>query len=188
MLILIFISLLIVGVVYGAGTDNVDRRTVRVFDLERYMGDWYEIARYDHRFERGLMEVRATYRLRDDGRVDVLNSGTSLHGERRKSARGKARLTGQPGRLQVSFFWFFYSDYNVMELGDDYDWALVGSRSAKYLWIMSRTPRLPVPTLNRILRLAERRGYKTSGLIFVDQPAEEELAVRGGIRGGAARL
>ncbi len=188
MLILIFVSLLIVGVVYGAGTDNVDRRTVRVFDLERYMGDWYEIARYDHRFERGLMEVQATYRLRGDGRVDVRNSGTDLHSERRKTARGKARTTAQPGRLQVSFFWFFYSDYNIMELGEEYDWALVGSRSAKYLWIMSRTPRLPAPTLNRILRLAERRGYKTSGLIFVDQPTEEEVAARRGVRADPDRL
>lgn len=142
-LILVFISLLIVGSVYGTGTDNIDRRTVGVFDLKRYMGDWYEIARYDHRFERGLMEVRASYRLRADGRIDVRNSGVSLYGERRKTARGKARTTNHTGRLRVSFFWFFYSDYNVMELGEEYEWALVGSRSAKYLWILSRTPRLP---------------------------------------------
>lgn len=177
-LFLLFISLLIVGVVYGAGTDNVDRRTVRMFDLKRYMGDWYEIARYDHPFERGLMEVRASYRLRDDGRIEVHNSGTDLHRERRKTVRGRARTTAQTGRLQVSFFWFFYSDYNVMELGEAYEWALVGSRSAKYLWILSRTPRLPTRTLNHILRLAERRGYKSDGLIFVDQPMEDEMMVR----------
>lgn len=182
MLFLVFISLLIVGVVYGAGTDNVDRRTVRIFDLKRYMGDWYEIARYDHRFERGLIEVRASYRLRDDGRIEVRNSGTALQSERRKTARGKARTTTQTGRLQVSFFWFFYFDYNVMELGEAYEWALVGSRSTKYLWILSRTPRLPTRTLNHILQLAERRGYKSDRLIFVDQPSEEEMAAHTDLR------
>lgn len=178
MLTLIFISLLIAGAVYGAGTDNVDRHTVHMLDLKRYMGDWYEIARYDHPFERGLMEVKASYGLRNDGRIDVRNSGTRLYGERRKTVRGKARTTDQPGRLRVSFFWFFYSDYNVMELGEEYDWALIGSRSAKYLWILSRTPRLPSPTLNRILRLAERRGYKTDNLIYVDQPLGDEVAIQ----------
>ena len=74
-----------------------------------------------------------------------------------------------PGRLRVSFFWFFYSDYNVLELGPDYDWALVGGGSSKYLWILSRTPRLPSRTLNQILRLAEARGYRTGKLLFVDQ-------------------
>ena len=74
-----------------------------------------------------------------------------------------------PGRLRVSFVWFFYSDYNVLELGPDYDWALVGGGSSKYLWILSRTPRLPSRTLNHILRLAEARGYRTGKLLFVDQ-------------------
>ena len=77
--------------------------------------------------------------------------------------------TAMPGRLRVSFFWFFYSDYNVLELGPDYDWALVGGGSSKYLWILSRTPRLPSRTLNHILRLAEARGYRTGKLLFVDQ-------------------
>ncbi len=91
--------------------------------------------------------------------------------------RGKARTTSDPGRLRVSFFWFFYSDYDVLELGEEYDWALVGGSSPKRLWILSRTPRLPAPTLDRILRLAARRGYDTERLIFVEQPAEEH-AVR----------
>lgn len=170
MLILLLVFLLIVGVVYGSGTNSVDRRSVAELDLERYMGDWYEIARYDHSFERGLVEVRASYTLRDDGTVDVCNSGKMLRSDRLKTAHGKAHTTSVAGRLRVSFFWFFYSDYNVMELGKDYEWALVGSSSSKYLWILSRTPQLPARTLNSILRMAERRGYPSEKLLFIDQP------------------
>ena len=140
-----------------------------VFDLRRYMGTWYEIARYDHSFERRLAGVQAHYELLSDGRVTVENSGVDYRSDRRKRARGKARAPAMPGRLRVSFFWFFYSDYNVLELGPDYDWALVGGGSSKYLWILSRTPRLPSRTLNHILRLAEARGYRTGKLLFVDQ-------------------
>lgn len=162
------------GVVFGAVTDRTDRTTVPSFDLARYMGTWYEIARYDHSFERGLDGVRAEYELKPDGRVGVVNSGTVSRSGRSKCARGKAYAAGVPGRLRVSFFWFFYSDYYVMELGGDYDWALVGSRSSKYLWILSRTPTLPCRTLNHILRLAQRRGYRTDKLLFVDQEADRE--------------
>lgn len=162
-------ALVVTGVVYGRGMDQVDRRTIPAFDVRRYMGDWYEIARYDHPFERGLVEVRVSYRLVDGGRVEVESRGTDLESGKRRVARGKARTTSRPGRLRVSFFWFFYSDYNILELGHDYDWALVGGSSPKYLWILSRTPKLPVVTLNRILRLAERRGYRRDRLLFIDQ-------------------
>lgn len=175
-LILFFLSLLVVGVVYGSGTDNVDRRPVRELDLDRYMGDWYEIARFDHPFERGLVEVRTRYTQYPDGRIEVLFTGVQLHNDRRKQVRGKVRTTTRPGCLRISYFWFFYSDYHVMELGDEYDWALVGSRSSKRLWILSRTPRLPAHTLNRILRLAERRGYDSGRLLFVDQPTGTRMA------------
>lgn len=168
-IILLIVALLIMGVVYGSVTDRTNRTTVTSFDLARYMGTWYEIARYDHSFERGLTGVRAQYELHPDGRVGVLNSGTDARSGRRKSARGKAYSAGVPGRLRVSFFCFFYSDYYVMELGGDYDWALVGSRSSKYLWILARTPVLPVRTLNHILHLAGQRGYRTDKLLFVDQ-------------------
>lgn len=172
-LVLLVIALIVAGVVYGRGTDNIDRRTIPAFDVRRYMGDWYEIARYDHPFERGLVEVRASYRLVADGRVEVLNSGTDLESGKRKTARGKAKLTTKSGRLKVSFFWIFYSDYNILEMGRDYEWALVGSSSDKYLWILSRTPKLPAATLNHILRLAEQRGYHLDQLLFIDQQAEE---------------
>ena len=168
-IVLLVAALLVIGVVYGGVTDRTDRTPVPSFDLARYMGTWYEIARYDHPFERGLAGVQARYELRPDGRIGVFNSGTDYRSGRCKRARGKACAGQVPGRLRVSFFWFFYSDYNVLELGPDYDWARVGSSSSKYLWILSRTPRLPSRTLNHILRLAEARGYRTGKLLFVDQ-------------------
>ena len=159
-IVLLAAALLVIGVVYGRAADRTDRTPVPSFDLARYMGTWYEIARYDHPFERGLAGVQARYELRPDGRIGVFNSGTDYRSGRCKRARGKACAGQVPGRLRVSFFWFFYSDYNVMELGGG---------SAKYLWVLSRTPTLPAHTLNRILRLAERRGYRTDRLLFVDQ-------------------
>lgn len=153
-----------------SGGDVVE--AVRSFDLSRYMGTWCEIARYDHRFERGLVDVKASYRLLSDHRIEVENSGMDYRTGVHHVARGQAYATQEPGRLRVSFFWFFYSDYKVLALGDNYDWALVGSRSPKYLWILSRTPSLPCATLNRILRLAKRHGYNTDKLLFIDQHAE----------------
>ena len=141
-ILLLAAALLIPGVVaVAAASDRTDRMPVAVFDLRRYMGTWYEIARYDHSFERRLAGVQAHYELLSDGRVTVENSGVDYRSDRRKRARGKARA----------------------------DWALVGGGSSKYLWILSRTPRLPSRTLNHILRLAEARGYRTGKLLFVDQ-------------------
>lgn len=168
-IVLLAAALLVIGVAYGRVTDRTDRTPVPSFDQACYMGSWQEVARYDHPFERGLAGVQARYELRPDGRIGVFNSGTDYRSGRCKRARGKACAGQVPGRLRVSFFWVFYSDYNVMELGGDYDWALVGGGSAKYLWVLSRTPTLPAHTLNRILRLAERRGYRTDRLLFVDQ-------------------
>ena len=102
-------ALLVIGVVYGRAADRTDRTPVPSFDLARYMGTWYEIARYDHPFERGLAGVQARYELRPDGRIGVFNSGTDYRSGRCKRARGKACAGQVPGRLRVSFFWVFYS-------------------------------------------------------------------------------
>ena len=140
------------------------------FDLSRYLGKWYEIARFDHSFERGMQNVTAEYSLRDDGKVSVFNSGWK--GEKFKLAEGKAKYPdpkNDPGHLRVSFFLFFYSDYNVMLLDNDYSVALVGSRSPNYLWILSRTPVVEREVLDVLLEEAQNRGYDISKLIWVDQ-------------------
>lgn len=173
-LVLVLAGVLLVGIaaVVGAKTPRtVDRRLVPNVDLERYMGVWYEIARFDHSFERGIEAAQAVYELQPNGRVTVTNSGVDARTGARRTAHGKARTTSDPGRLKVSFFWIFYSDYNILELDPDYRWALVGSRSMNFLWILSRTPSLPQETLDAILRLARARGYDTERLIYVDQTA-----------------
>ncbi len=149
---------------------QLNTTTVKELDLQRYLGTWYEIARFDHSFERGLVGATATYSLRDDGKIKVLNQGykNTLDGVL-NVAEGKAKLTDEPGKLKVSFFWIFYADYYIMELDENYRWALIGSKSDKYLWILSRTPKLEDNVKNLILHHAVKRGYDTSKLIWVEQ-------------------
>jgi lipocalin len=151
-------------------SEVMNTTTVKELDLQRYMGTWYEIARLDHRFERGLVGVTATYSMREDGKIRVLNQGYKNKLDGKLSvAEGKAKLTDEPGKLKVSFFWIFYADYFVMELDQNYQWALIGSKLDKYLWILSRTPKLEESVKNLILGKAKNRGYDTSKLIWVEQ-------------------
>ena len=138
-------------------------------DLSRYLGKWYEIARFDHRFERGMDNVTAEYILRDDGALDVINTGWK--NGKVKVAKGKAIQPSpkdESAHLKVSFFGPFYSDYNVMMIGDDYEIALVGSKSPKYLWILARNPYISDEVVGQVLEEAEGRGYNTGNLIWVD--------------------
>lgn len=146
--------------------------TVKEVDINRYMGVWYEIARFPHRFERDLTGVTATYTLRDDGKIDVLNEGYkhSLDGKHRKT-RGKARVPdkSQPGKLKVTFF-IFGADYYILELDkENYTWALVGSSSPNYLWILGRRPQMEDDTYTMLVEKARQHGYDISLLIKVEQ-------------------
>lgn len=166
------IVLLSCATICNSQAKNIDKTTVKKVDLEKYMGKWYEIARYDHSFERDLVGVTATYSLLPNNRIRVVNEGYkhTLNGSL-KSAVGKAKVPdmNEPGKLKVSFFLWFYSDYYILELAEDYSYALIGSSSDNYLWILSRTPILPEVTLKRILDKAQKRGYDTEKLIFVKQ-------------------
>jgi apolipoprotein D and lipocalin family protein len=168
--LLFFFFFIVTGGCQNKNSEEMKTSTVKELDLQRYLGTWYEIARFDHRFERGLVGVTATYSMREDGKIRVLNQGfkNTLDGEL-SVAEGKAKLTGEPGKLKVSFFWIFYADYLVMELDENYQWALIGSTSDKYLWILSRTSKLDESTKNLILEKARNRGYDTSKLIWVEQ-------------------
>ena len=146
---------------------EIDNSTVKAVDLNRYLGSWYEIAKYDHVFERGLDYAMANYTLREDGKIDVLNTG--IKDGRAKDAKGIAKTTNIPGLLKVSFFGPFYSDYRIMMLDADYQYVLVGGSNDKYLWILSRKPQLDDATKTLILAEANRRGYDTSKLIWVKQ-------------------
>lgn len=147
---------------------QLDITPVEHFDLNRYLGIWHEVARMDHRFERDLTDVTAEYTLQGDGTIRVLNSGIKSKTGKRSQIIGRAKTTPTTGLLRVSFFWRFYSDYRVMMLDDDYQWALVGAgNSRKYLWILSREAMLPDDVMLRILDEAKRRGYDTAKLIFL---------------------
>lgn len=167
---LIIATSLAAAIPMTACTKDFDNSTVSEFDLSRYLGTWYEIARYDHSFERGMDNAMAQYILEDDGKVFVLNS--AWKDGKYNVAQGKAKYpdpSGKPGGLKVSFFLFFYSDYNVMMVDENYTISLVGSKSDNYLWILSRTPVPDPDLLQMVLDEAESRGYDTSKLIWVDQ-------------------
>ncbi|GFO68746.1 hypothetical protein GMLC_23250 [Geomonas limicola] len=149
---------------------------VRNFQVERYLGTWYEVARLDHRFERGLSNVTAEYTLRPDGTLRVVNRGYSEREGRWKEAVGKAYLAGAPdqGYLKVSFFGPFYGAYLVLDLDhEQYRYALIAGPNTEYLWILSRTPYLAVPVLERLVGRAAALGFATRELIRVrhDQPS-----------------
>lgn len=149
---------------------SVDTSTVGRFDLNRYLGTWYEVARFDHCFERGMDNTMAQYILQDDGTVAVINSGWK--NGKFQIAEGKAKYPdpdGKPGGLKVSFFLFFYSEYNIMMVDENYQMSLVGSKKDNYLWILSRTPEPDPVLLDIMLKEAEDRGFDIAQLIWVDQ-------------------
>lgn len=148
------------------------------FDVDRYLGTWYEIARLDHPFERGLSEITATYQLREGGGIRVLNRGYDAERGEWREALGKAFFVGEPtsGMLKVSFFGPFYGGYNVIALDKaGYEWAMVAGPDRSYLWILSRSPQLPAPVYQQLLEEARSLGFAVEKRIEVEhgrQPPE----------------
>ena len=145
---------------------------VRDFDLTRYLGTWYEIARLDHSFERGLEQVTAAYSLRDDGGVRVVNRGFSVKKNAWRQAEGRAYFVREPdeGYLKVSFFGPFFGSYVIFGLDrDNYQYAFVSGSSTSYLWLLSRTPAVSDTLMSRFLQKAVAYGFDTEGIIFVNQ-------------------
>ena len=145
-------------------------QVVENFEIERYLGTWYEIARLDHSFERGLNNVSATYTLREDGGIDVLNKGFDEKSNIWKQAGGKAYFVKDNtiGQLKVTFFWPFYGGYNVISLDkENYSYALVCGPKRSYLWILAREKSLDISIANNLLETAKKLGFKTEELIFI---------------------
>ena len=159
----------------GCAASTSDIPAVGDFELDRYLGSWYEIARLPHRFERNLGNVRAEYSLNSDGTVKVVNRGTR-DGEAR-TVTGRAKLkepAARTGELRVSFFRPFYGDYRIIELGPGYDYAVVTGSTRDYLWILSREPTLSPARLKDIVgRLAEL-GFAVDKLEYPRQDAAAE--------------
>ncbi|HBN89504.1 MULTISPECIES: lipocalin family protein [Rheinheimera] len=148
---------------------------VSPFTLERYLGQWHEIARLDHRFERGLTDVTANYSLREDGGVKVINRGFNAEDNAWEQAEGKAYFVGNSntGALKVSFFGPFYGSYNVARLNDDYSMALVIGPSLDYAWLLSRSKTPAQTQCDAFMQTATDLGIKPESWIWLQQCGTE---------------
>ena len=144
---------------------------IKDFELEKYLGEWFEIARLDFFWEKGLKNVTANYSLNEDGSIKVINSGVKIKDNKLKQSIGKAKFQGQPneGALKVSFFGPFYSGYNIMHIGGDYEYALIFGENLDYLWILSRTKTLPAELQAKYLEYARSAGYDVDALVWTIQ-------------------
>jgi len=176
-LILSFLILSLVYILHGCASIPEKAKPVTDFEIDRYLGTWYEIARFDFRFEKDLTNVTASYSLNKAGDVKVLNKGFNSKKNEWKSAEGIARFRydKHTAALKVSFFGPFYSGYNVIALDESYRYALVAGKSLDYLWILSREPHIPEDVKNQYQKIAGDIGYDTSRLIWVqhDKPGNE---------------
>jgi apolipoprotein D and lipocalin family protein len=175
---IVLLPLLLAGCVTMNGKGMKPLETVTSVELDRYVGQWYEIARYPHRFQEGCVGSRATYTLRDDGRITVVNEcyDKSFSGKLR-SVKGKAWVVDKEtnARLKVSFFWPFAGDYWIIDLGRDYEYAVVGHPNRKYLWILSRTPEMDEEVYQDILSRLREQEYDIAKLIRTVQKNGEQL-------------
>jgi apolipoprotein D and lipocalin family protein len=173
----IFPGLFMLGLIFSGcftpkelSTESIPE--VKNFDLQRYLGVWYEAARLPHSFEKGLDRVTATYTLQEDGTIQVLNKGFDTSKGEWKEAVGKAYIpdTAAGALLKVSFFWIFYAEYKVIVLDSvSYSYAMVTSSSKKYLWILSRSPQMDQFVYDELVRKANDWGFNVSQIYRVRQ-------------------
>lgn len=143
---------------------------IQNFELDRYLGRWYEVARLDHSFERGLEAVTANYSLREDGGIRVINSGRDINSGELQQAEGRAYFVDKSniGHLKVSFFGPFYGSYVIFELDQiDYQYAFVAGNSRDYLWLLARSPAVSDAVLSNFKQKASKYGFNTDDLILV---------------------
>lgn len=168
---LALLLVLLLGLAGCATAPPAGLTPVTPFDVNRYAGKWYEIARMDHSFERGLSDVSARYTVQPDGSVQVINRGFDVSRQAWKEAVGKALFTGDANRgaLKVSFFGPFYGGYNVVALDPDYRWSLVVGPDLGYVWILARERQLSPAVRQQVLEKARSFGIEVDRLIWVDQ-------------------
>ncbi|CAN5140161.1 lipocalin family protein [soil metagenome] len=143
---------------------------VTTFDKTKYLGKWYEIARFDFVFERNLNNTTAEYSLNNDGTIKVVNRGYNVKKKVWKQATGKAKFVKDENvaMLKVSFFGPFYSGYNVIALDKDYKYALIAGKNLNYLWLLSRYTSMPDQVKTSYLNIAKQVGYDTSKLLWIE--------------------
>jgi apolipoprotein D and lipocalin family protein len=180
------IALWVASIANGCATTTTERfglpplQTVSKVDLSRYTGTWFEIVSYPQRFQRGCTGSAANYTLHDDGEICVVNRCRkgSLEGEE-NSAEGRARVVDATtnAKLEVTFFWPFWGDYWIIDLGENYEYAVVGHPGRDYLWILSRTPTMDDAVYQGILDRLQAKGYPLDRLQKTLQPATEPASV-----------
>lgn len=165
--ILLIVSVL---VFVGCSTKHAPLATAKKVDIQKYKGTWYEVARFEHFFEKGCKNVTATYTLLEDEKIEVINRCTMIEDNKKKEAKGIAyAVDNTNSKLKVSFFRPFYGDYWIIDLDENYSYALVGSPSREYLWILSRTKTIDEITKKRLLELASKYNFDISKFIWTIQ-------------------
>jgi apolipoprotein D and lipocalin family protein len=165
-------QVLVTALLGGCASAPEGLQAITQFQADRYLGTWYEIARLDHSFERGLSKVTAEYSKRDDGSITVVNRGYDAQRDKWREARGVARFVGPSdvASLKVTFFWPFSGGYHVIALDrEGYGYAMVTSSSRSFLWILARQKHLDAAVLKDLLDKARNWGFHTEDLIFVEQ-------------------
>lgn len=171
-LILILLAGTVTYLMFGNLGIPAGMTAVKGFDANRYLGTWYEIARLDHGFEKGMSHVSAEYGLRDDGSLTVLNKGFDIKSGKWQVSEAKAKFIDTPdiGRLKVSFFGPFYGSYNIIELDQkNYSYAMVTGPKPNFFWILSRDKKLDPTVMQQLIQKAKAMGFKLEKLIYVDQ-------------------
>lgn len=148
--------------------------TVENVEIEKYMGQWYEMARLPNRFEKGLSCVTANYSLKENGKIKVVNKGFSSEKNKYSVAQGTAWIPDEtyPGRLKVSFFWPFAGNYYIIFLDKEYQYALIGDPSRKYLWVLSRSRALNSEVYEQLLTIAKEEGFAIEKVLMIHQDCE----------------
>ena len=171
--VLVVTTLFLVGMTILSSCSSIPKKAkpIENFEVNRYLGTWYEIARFDFRFEKNLDNTVAQYSLDKKGNVNVLNSGHNYIKDEWRAAKGTAKFRGDKSTaaLKVSFFGPFYSGYNVIALDENYQYALIAGKNLEYLWILSREKTIPEDIKQKYLKIATEVGYDTSKMIWVKQ-------------------
>jgi apolipoprotein D and lipocalin family protein len=166
---ILFLTLLVL-LFAGCGSNNLPLKTVDNVDIIKYSGTWYEIARYEHYFEKGCKNVSATYELMNNGDIGVINRCVDLKSNISKEAKGIAyAVDSTNSKLKVSFFRPFYGDYWIIDLDDEYKYSLVGSPTHQYLWILSRTKTIDSSSRNRLVQKLAHVGFNADKLVWTVQ-------------------
>lgn len=166
-----FLLIFLVGILFVAcGSKNLPLETVNKVDINKYLGNWYEIARFEHRFEKDCKNVNANYSLKEDGHIKVINRCTKITTNKKSEAIGVAYAKDDSfSKLRVSFFRPFYGEYWIIDLADDYSYALVGSPSREYLWILARDKTISSELKEKLIKKISANNFDSKKLIWTIQ-------------------